>query len=286
MTSYKKRGITDLVFMNVLQLGQLKPLIDLVRNDDDLDFQIRDNYFNIYFKGHSLLKLESNRRVTVDNKFIEGLGLGYYLDSDEAVSIFLQNVPNIKDRITLLGKKEIEREYEQLFIRVNNCTIPESEYFVLDRQYTRSDGSESQLDMVGLYWSHKNRQHNKTVPLTVFEIKYADNPDIKSVDKQLQRYYNYVMTHFEELSSEMSDILEQKTALRTLCKSKNGKRDNDLGKLKLSPKFEDVQFILVLVDYNPNGRHLNLKNLKELQFNSQIKIFYAGMALWTQFLMK
>jgi len=282
MHTNKKRGITDIGFMGALQSGHLKPLIDLVRVDDDLDFQIRDNYINIYFKGNSLLKLDSNFKVTIDSSLTNGVKIAKQLSSIPEVYIFLNQVPSIKHQITLLTKKAIEGEYEQLFIRANNCDLTESEYFILDRQYTRSDGTESKLDLVGLYWSRNNRQKNKIVPLTIFEVKYSLNQDIKNVHEQLQRYHDFIGNCFDELVDEMETVLQQKTLLQTL--TKKTKQDNDLSKLKILRDPKQVQFVLVLIDYNPNSTLQNLNLMKQLPFYNQVKIFRGGLGLWGQFL--
>jgi hypothetical protein len=50
--------------------------------------------------------------------------------------------------------------------------------------------------------------------------------------------------------------------------------------LTLSRRIEDFQFILVLVDYNPNSALLAMEKIRELPFADQIKVFHAGFGMW------
>jgi hypothetical protein len=43
-----------------------------------------------------------------------------------------------------------------------------------------------------------------------------------------------------------------------------------------------IQFILILIDYNPNSRLLQPATLQALPFANQIKIFQTGFGMWQQ----
>jgi len=48
----------DNIFAKEFKTGGLfHPIVEKVINDNSLDFEIRDGYINIYFKGNSILKL-------------------------------------------------------------------------------------------------------------------------------------------------------------------------------------------------------------------------------------
>jgi len=70
------RGISS-NFLSKLKYGFLSDIVKQVLKDKDLDFEIRDNYINIYFKGNSLIKLsEANTNsfnVEINDKFKNGL---------------------------------------------------------------------------------------------------------------------------------------------------------------------------------------------------------------------
>ena len=52
--------------------GNLKGLIDEVRNDVDLVIQIRGDYFNVYYKGGNLLKVKSENSFEFDSNYYKG----------------------------------------------------------------------------------------------------------------------------------------------------------------------------------------------------------------------
>ncbi len=39
---------------------------------------------------------------------------------------------------------------------------------------------------------------------------------------------------------------------------------------------------MILVDYNPRSRKLDLSKLRELPFAKQVKVFFIGFAMWQQ----
>ena len=53
--------------------GILKPLMQFILNDDSLEFMIRDNYVNIYYRGGNLLKIEPSNdtyKFTFDTNYL------------------------------------------------------------------------------------------------------------------------------------------------------------------------------------------------------------------------
>ena len=60
------------------------------------------------------------------------------------------------------------------------------------------------------------------------------------------------------------------------------KRLAALRTLEFSREIGKFQFILVLVDYNPNSSKLDLQRLRDLPFADQIKVFNGGFAMWQQ----
>jgi hypothetical protein len=52
--------------------------------------------------------------------------------------------------------------------------------------------------------------------------------------------------------------------------------------LMFSRDISQFQFILVLVDYNPNSSKLNLENLARLPFANQLRVFFGGFGMWQQ----
>jgi hypothetical protein len=265
-------------FMAALQHGLLADLTNQIIADKDLDLQIRDGYLNIYYKGNSLLRLiEAGTfyQVDIHEKFCTGLTVPKLLDG-QTMPLFLALIPALKDNIIRYGKSSLEIEYEQLIIRANNVEPRNnSEYFVLDRQYAIGP---DRFDLIGIYWDRHGRKRGQEIPLCLMEVKFALNSDVKEIHDQLQRYYHSVRGRASMLAQEYELILRQKLELGLFDQTRE--RTEAMKTLHISPDINRFQFIIVLVDYNPYSKHLNLEKLRSLPFAKQISIFRSGFAMW------
>jgi len=269
-------------FLAALIDGHLSALTQAVRADHDLDLEIRSGYLNIYYKGNALLKLDERRggryRVAIHEKFAGGLDLPTSLDDAASTAAFVRAIPLLKQHIILHGRRSLEIEYEQLIIRANNFEPRNnSEYFILDRQYAVGSG---RFDLTGIFWDRANRQRNRVADLCLMEIKFALNPDISEVDLQLTRYYELVVANADLYAQECEGILRQKLALGLI--HQDARRLAAMRDLTISHDPRRCQFILFLVDYNPNSSRLDLAKLKALPFADQVRIYMSGFAMWQQ----
>lgn len=268
-------------FLNCLKSDFLSEITEYVKRDSDLNFEIRDGYINIYYKGNALLKLTEigsllHYKAEIDPKFLEGIQIS--LDfTEHTVPQFIKNIPLIKENINWHGESSKELEYEQSIIRANNLeSRNNTEYFMVDRQYALNEG---RFDLTGIYWDRDYRRKNQEVPVCLMEVKYAQNKDIKDVHEQLARYYEAIKNKASNIAEEMEMIFRQKLKLG-LYDQLSQERINAMKTLIFSRDIEAFQFILVLVDYNPNSSLLNMKSIQNLPFAHQVKIFNAGFGMW------
>jgi hypothetical protein len=266
-------------FIDTLKYGFLSGIKEVVIGDKDLDLQIRDNYINIYYKGNSLLKLdEVNERkysVYIHPNLLRSVTIKDLIDK-KTTSEFIGQIPKLKENIINYGVKSLELEYEQLIIRANNNEKRNnSEYFFIDRQYSTKEG---RFDLTGIYWKWEGRRRGQVVPLCFMEIKFALNQDIKDVHSQIKRYNEAIKGKTNRIARESEKILEQKLELGLF--DQDPKRIEAMKTLKISEDIDEYQFILVLVDYNPFSKSLDLDKIKALPFAEQVKIYYGGFAMW------
>lgn len=268
-------------FMKDLTNSFLSEIINRVRKDKDLDLQIRENYLNIYYKGNSLLKLTEKPtqkyKVEIHEKFCGDWNIPYLYDQ-QTTQEFLKQLPLLKENSILTEKLSLEIEYEQLLIRANNLEQRNNnEYFIIDRQYTSDSG---RFDLMGIFWNGEYRRKDQKVPLCFMEVKFALNSDLKTVHEQIDRYYQKIKSDIQNISQEAEVILKQKLALGLM--NKDQARMDAMKTLKISEKIEDVQFIIVLIDYNPRSRLFNSDGLKTLTFANQVRIFSTGFSMWEE----
>ena len=274
------RGLSD-NFFHCLKSGFLSGITEAVRHDPDLNLEIRENYINVYYKGNSLLKLTDTRssryRAAYQVKFVEGLNLPSDFTAS-AADQFVAAIPMLKQNVIRCGKRSIEIEYEQMIIRANNFEPRNnSEYFIVDRQYVMDEG---RFDLTGIFWERNRRRRDQEVPVCLMEIKFALNVDISEVHEQLARYYEAIKPHVATIATEMQTVFRQKIGLGLYQQS--AERLAALKTLSFSKSLEQFQFILILVDYNPNSSKLDLQSLANLPFADQIRVFYTGFAMWQQ----
>jgi len=273
------RRLSESFLRNLID-GFLRELNKLVIKDADLDLQIRDKYLNIYYKGNSLLKLDEispeRYRVEIHPEFTGGKTFPD-LVNEKTTGDFICQVPSIKERILIKGKSSLEIEYEQMIIRANNYERRNNtDYFVIDRQVAA--GKAGRFDLTGVYWQSGHRKEKQEVPLCLMEIKFALNPDIQNLHKQISRYYEAVREKAGSMADEAEGILHQKIELGHIDQP-----DYLLKAMKtltVSKEIENFQFIIILIDYNPRSSLLDLDKLKGLPFLNQLKIFRTGFALW------
>ncbi len=291
-------------FLEDLKSGPLAPLVELVRQNKDLHLEFRGNldpgkpkvappheFIGIYYKGNSILRLHSNHRARIDKAFAEGLDIPKHLHTSEHVKAYLDLVPDLMSRVSSRGKKSMEIEYEQMLIRANNLEERNnSEYIILVKQYPMAAHEPDKItqvylkgDLLALKWPLGNHgSKNPEGQLVLIEVKYALNSDIRDADQQLKQYYEYMRRNIKPLCSEMELILSQKLDLGLI--ERKPKLLAKLADLKLRRVIKETEFILYLVDYNPNSKWKNemIEKAKDLKFHDQIRIVLGGLAMWEQ----
>lgn len=269
-------------FINSLKSGFLIGITKKIVSDSDLTLEIRNNYVNIYYKGNSLLKLSESvsgrYKADIHQKFKDGLDIPLDFTDQETTTRFLDNIPLLKENIIRYGKHSLETEYEQMIIRANNFEPRNnSEYYIIDRQYVVG---KQRFDLVGILWDRKARRTGQEVCLCFMEVKFALNQDISEVHNQLKRYYEAIRPRARNIAEESEIVFRQKLELGLYNQS--AKRVEVMKTLSFSKDVSQFQFILVLVDYNPNSLKLNLGSLSKLPFAEQIRVFHSGFAMWKQ----
>jgi hypothetical protein len=267
-------------FLQCLKSGFLSPITEQVKCDHDLSLDIREGYINIYYKGNSLLKLAEinsliHYRAEIHQKFLEGVDIP--LDfTEETIPLFIENIPRIKQNIIRHAQGSLELEYEQMIMRANNYEPRNNtEYFIIDRQYVIQEG---RFDLTGIFWDRQGRQTNREASVCLMEIKFALNSDIQQVHEQLARYYEPIRNNASAIAEELETIFRQKLKLGLYNQSPE--RLSAMKTLTFSRNIEDFQFILVLVDYNPNSSLLAMEKIRDLPFASQVRIFHTGFGMW------
>jgi hypothetical protein len=275
------RGISN-DFLNALKTGYLAGIIEHTKVDHDLNLEIRDHFINLYYKGHSLLKLsewkKEGHKVSIDTRFKKGIDISDFLSDTNSTAKLVKNIPQLKQNALFNVKQSLEHEYEQMIIRANNYEPKNtSEYFIVDRQYVIK---KDRFDLTGFYWPSRGRRKGQEVAWCLVEVKFSLNTDIVNIDQQLLRYYDAIKSRAEKIAEESEFVFNQKLDLGLYDQS--AERLAVMKTLTFSRDISKFQFLLVLVDYNPLSKTLPLAlaKLKKLPFAKQIRFFKGGFAMW------
>lgn len=71
--TYQGRGLHSPNLREALnEGGLLRGLLEIVKSDEDLVLEIRNDYFNIYYKGGNIAKVESANSIQFDHNYFKG----------------------------------------------------------------------------------------------------------------------------------------------------------------------------------------------------------------------
>jgi len=275
--------------------GVLYSLMQFILSDDSLEFMIRDNYVNVYYRGGNLLKIEqvnSRYKFTFDNNYLiykKDTELpNAIVDNKNTLANWISSIPFLKQNIDIYRttkKSNLEREYQQLVVKecneLNKAISNGSEIFIVDIEYANDNG---RFDLIGIEWD-RNKASLKgdyKPKLLLIEMKFGDNAidgkdknkktaDIKQHIKDVENFTNPNSNFLEQLKEETLIILKQKRELglfRGMKHNKNEVMDLDI---------EKPDFIILLGAHNPRSIILsNVLNTLPTAQNINIKFSVAN----------
>ena len=107
---YKGRGIHKADFFSSLKSGNLSKMIEIIRNDKDLDLQIREDYLNIYYMGGNIAKVNSENSIEFDKFY-------FYLD--------MKTIPTKTIKKNPIKVKEFTEKRNELIRKFKNQNYAE-----------------------------------------------------------------------------------------------------------------------------------------------------------------
>ena len=193
----------------------------------ELELSIRDEYFNIYYKGNSLSKVTfrefNNYKININLKFFrgtlaekkyktyskneEGDYCSIILSANQLNSFFQKKyLQEIASKIKREHHKE-EIIFEQSLIADNRN---KESFFFIDRQVTDAF-NQRQFDLLALRQLEKD---NNRYGFVVCEVKLGSSRELKNkVAEQLKFYVAHINKNFKDYKKCYEEQYKQKKAL-------------------------------------------------------------------------
>jgi len=293
-------------FMEDLKTGMLKGVLDVVRQDQSLDFQFRTNQVHIYYNGGKILDLKPKSSKGYYAVFDETYcALKKHTAEDLKQKVHLRSMPELPNHIVtkadadkwaasigqlkkimdiwFVDHPKIERKHQQLVIDQNN-KLPASDktdFFIIDMEYTHK---YDRFDMIAMSWPAGSTQDSPR--LAFIEFKVGDNAlrsatsktglasakKIPGIAKHFEDFTRFITpANYASVKEEMIIVLKQKIELDVLC------HNEKLSKIGVPDKFSDKrpQFIFLLANHNPKSTIL----LDEMRKISESELCELKVAL-------
>ena len=215
-----------------------KFLLKMIEDKDckgELDLALRDNCFNLYYKGNSLAKVVFNKgdsyKISINTKFFSKTGA----DKDKRFFATKKR----KDTYFEIGldKKLLHPFFQKKYIKqfiskireVNNGeeitleqaiitdNLDREDIIIIDRQI-KDKVFKKRMDLLALYQVEKNKNEYN---FWVIEVKLGNNPELKDkVAMQLDGYISHVGKNFDDYKDCYEKQYEQKRELGLIIGSK------------------------------------------------------------------
>lgn len=225
---YKGRGIHDEKMYNSLLNGNLRKMLNVVAENDDLDVQIRNDYLNIYYRGGNIAKVNSERSIEFDEKYFclpgidtngkeEKRGLvekfkkcdykAYFETAKQVMDKWFKEHPNP------------ERDEQHLLAVANKYA--QSDYTIIDLEYQVSIQSEFSCTFTPQGKSKPKKPRfdiiavNKRGQVAVIELKKGVGAleNTSGLQEHLDCYNASIGKNYAPFMSEMQKLLAQKQQL-------------------------------------------------------------------------
>jgi len=219
-----KRYISEVGAFEDIQ-SDFRFLIDKIRQSGfEYDLQIRDNYFNLYYKGNSIGKIRYKKgyghyKIRIHHLFIDDKiknrfnpalkdrYLTFTIPRKQLHPLFSSQ--NLKSMASKVKKVDFQEEiiYEQILMTDN---INRDDFLIIDRQ-VMDKISRTKMDLLAL-----RRKNGNEFQFCVLEVKLGNNPELEGdVITQLKGYVGKIETHFEDYKKcyEQNFIQKQKLGL-------------------------------------------------------------------------
>lgn len=202
-------------------INDFKFLFKIIKSSyGEYDLRLRENYFNLYYKGNSLAKVifkPDNYEISIHEKFANGVhdkdlrfsrpkksnSYNYYTLTKELLYPFLQkkHLNKMCSNVKTVNNGE-EITIEQLIISYN---LNREDLIIIDRQVTGPGLRQKRMDLLCL-----RQKKDNEYSFEVVELKLGNNPELEDkVGIQLQNYISHISQNIREWAYSYQNTYRQ-----------------------------------------------------------------------------
>ncbi|MFC1792662.1 hypothetical protein ACFL3Q_03645 [Planctomycetota bacterium] len=203
----------------------------IIQSGFEYDLQIRDGYFNLYYRGNSLGKVSYRKQkerytVEIHEKFVSknaklkeefehrpGKYFSFTVPRGEVHRFFRsEHLRKMGTRVREVNYQE-ETTFEQMLITDN---VGSSDVIIIDRQI-EDRAHPTKMDLLALV-----RKEKDDYQFCIIEVKLGNNPELRGdVNEQLAGYKKRVSDNFDDYRKCYEVNLSQKQELGLLGEDLN-----------------------------------------------------------------
>lgn len=271
-------------FKTSLLTGDLKILLDEVKNDNTLIMELRGGCVVIYYRGGALFTVsfddETNNYSISYNKAYWGVKKIHEEIEEqptiENVQKYIAFYKHQMDYHRVHGDRELEKQGQQQLILENNIwggksnqelsdkkPIPTGDYFIIDMEYAyKNEGIDARFDAIALKWPSlsNSRKNGKGLGISFLELKYYDGAmgGRSGIDKHISDFLKFTQEDqysgaYVEMCKDMALVFRQKCELG-IVPSYTSRLDMSQKKyLDISIDPNNVEMIFMFINRDPDS---------------------------------
>ena len=282
MSNYYQRGIHKASLFKSMSTGTLRNLLDIVRTNKDYVVLLRDDYFNVYYRGGNVAEVRSDKSVDFDKQYfrqhqdkakedydlINDIAFTKALFKDGRYNEYMAKVIPAMNHYFELELKGDEEKESQHQLCISNTYGSSSEFTILDLEYQVS--VRSKFAYCGERRCGKNHDSIPSPRFDIVTVRKSDGKicimELKKGTKALEgesglgehaESFESTVGHSKEKEKlfveEMRYVLKQMKSLGLIDK-------------RVSINSDEVEYMVVFQE-----------NRKETETPNQVKVFRDKM---------
>lgn len=148
--------------------GEFHNIVEKIKSGNKYWLGIRDNKVMLYFMGGKILEVSAMGKLSFDEKYLDGVNRTNIGSTFKTIAHWEQNEKILSDAISKFQKSGHNEKIAQQEIMIENNNAKDSEWFLVDMEYSVPGISYGRFDMIAL---SKEKDENGKYKIALVELK-------------------------------------------------------------------------------------------------------------------